>query len=353
MATRRPKPGKRLRALLIGFMVAVICLVAGAWGGMALSAERLFSGLLWPLLRLIFFITMGLALGQLIEAAGWVRHLGKLAGPLFQFACLGQRCSASFATAIVSGTAANAMLMALYEERQIERRQLIFSNLINHVPSYFLHLPTTLFIVLPLTGRAGGWYFALTFAALILRTAGIVLVARRGCGTFSAGQRSQPAAVPDASPPATAGLWLAVKQKLPGRLLGIAVYVIPIYTAVFVLNNLGLFRFTREWLANFVVSGFIPMEALSVVILSFVAEFSSGFAAAGALQAAGVLTIKQTVLALLIGNILAFPMRALRHQLPRYVGIFAPKLGTQLLLLGQGLRVLSLTVVGILFFMLF
>jgi hypothetical protein len=353
MATRRPDPRQRLRALLIGLAVAVICLAAGAWGGMALNAERLFSGLLWPLLRLIFFITVGLALGQLIEAAGWVRHLAKLAGPLFRFAGLGQRCSASFATAIVSGVAANAMLMALYEERQIDRRQLIFSNLINHVPSYFLHLPTTLFIVLPLTGWAGGWYFALTFAALCLRTTGVVWVARGGHYSGSEAPDDGRTVVEQTPQQPAASPWQAVKQRLPDRLLGIAVYVIPIYTAVFVLDSLGLFRFTREWLANFVVTGFIPMEALSVVILSFVAEFSSGFAAAGALQAAGVLSIKQTVLALLIGNILAFPMRAIRHQLPRYIGIFAPKLGTQLLVLGQGLRVLSLMAVGIIFFLLY
>ena len=40
---------------------------------------------------------------------------------------------------------------------------------------------------------------------------------------------------------------------------------------------------TREWLARFVVTAVVPVESLSVVILSFVAEFTSGFAAAGAL----------------------------------------------------------------------
>ena len=94
----------------------------------------------------------------------------------------------------------------------------------------------------------------------------------------------------------------------------------------------------------------MPMESLSVIILSFAAEFTSGFAAAGALLEAGVLTIKQTVIALLIGNILAFPMRTLRHQLPRYIGIYSPKMGSQILLLGQGFRIISLMVVGILYY---
>ena len=68
---------------------------------------------------------------------------------------------------------------------------------------------------------------------------------------------------------------------------------------------------------------------------------------------AGVLTVKQTVLALLAGNIVAFPIRALRHQLPRYMGIFSPKMGLQLLLLGQSLRVVSLMVVAMIYYCLF
>ena len=87
-----------------------------------------------------------------------------------------------------------------------------------------------------------------------------------------------------------------------------------------------------------------------MVVLSFAAEFTSGFAAAGALMDAGVLTVKQTVMALLIGNIVAFPIRALRHQLPRYMGIFSPRMGLQILLLGQGFRILSLIIVGVIYF---
>ena len=69
-----------------------------------------------------------------------------------------------------------------------------------------------------------------------------------------------------------------------------------------------------------------------------------------ALLQAGVLSVKQTVMALLIGNILAFPMRTLRHQLPRYIGIFSPKMGTQMLFMGQGFRIVSLIFVGVIYY---
>ncbi|MBW2410714.1 MAG: nucleoside recognition protein, partial [Deltaproteobacteria bacterium] len=252
------------------------------------------------------------------------------------------------------------------------------SNFTNQLPAFFLHLPTTFFIVIPLTGLAGALYFLITFIAVVFRTILFLI-----CGRFWL-PRPQPDNVrpqsdnvrpqsdnvrpqPDNVRPQSEEteeiqtssrkmefnkkqIWDRLKSRLPGRISRIAVYVVPIYTLVFLLNNLGLFAWLREELAGYVVTTFMPMESLSVVILSFAAEFTSGFAAAGALLDAGVLTVKQTVLALLIGNVLAFPIRALRHQLPRYIGIFSPKMGTQLLLMGQGFRVTSIILMGVLYY---
>jgi len=44
--------------------------------------------------------------------------------------------------------------------------------------------------------------------------------------------------------------------------------------------------------------------------------------------------------------VVATPVRALRHQLPYYMGIFRPKLGVLLITLGQTLRVISVIIVG-------
>ncbi len=64
--------------------------------------------------------------------------------------------------------------------------------------------------------------------------------------------------------------------------------------------------------------------------------------AAFALLEQGVISVEETVLALIAGNIIAFPVRTLRHQLPRYMGIFQPEMGLKILFLGQFFRVASL-----------
>ncbi|WP_299977878.1 nucleoside recognition protein [Desulfobacula sp.] len=306
-----------------------------------------------PLLRLLLFISIGLLAGQLIENFGWTRQVAVLARPFFRFSNLGNQCSAAFTTAFISGAAANAMLLDFYEDRKISKMQLFLSNYVNQFPAFFLHLPTTVFIVLPLTGTAGILYFVITFLATLFRTICFLMFGRLYLKKHPNVDREDVHTVPlgKENKKDLTAILNKIKSKLPGRLTNIIIWVLPIYTLVFILNLIGFFNYLNMALSDFVTLTIMPVESLSVVILSFAAEFTSGFAAAGALMDAGVINVKQTVIALLLGNILAFPIRALRHQLPRYMGIFSPKMGLQLLLSGQVFRVLSILLMGTLYYM--
>ncbi len=339
-----------VKPLLVSLLISVAVLSAGLFLIEDLNTGRMISRLFWPLTRLMLFISVGLVAGQIIEETGWTNTLAVLARPLFRFSNLGNHCSAAFTAAFFSGVTANAMLLDFYKEEKITRSQLFVSNFMNQLPAFFLHLPTTFFIVIPLTGWAGALYFLLTFAAVMLRTICLAFY-----GHFRLSKDPGTADKDFTKKTAThrkkaQNIWQGVKQKFPRRIKKIAIYVVPIYILVFILNDMGLFKMARHWLAGYVVTAFIPMEALSVVVLSFTAEFTSGFAAAGALLDAGVLTIKQTAMALLIGNIIAFPIRALRHQLPHYIGIYSPKMGVRLLAMGQGLRIVSIILVGSIYY---
>ena len=312
-----------------------------------------------PLFRLLLFISIGLLAGQLIENLGWTKQVAILARPFFRFSNLGNRCSAAFTTAFISGAAANAMLLDFYEDTKISTIQLFLSNYINQFPAFFLHLPTTVFIVLPLTGFAGALYFIITFLATFFRTICFLIfgklylsrhqdVDKENVNIVTPLEKNK---IGKENKKDMGVIIKKIKSKLPGRIINIIIWVLPIYTIVFILNINGGFDYLNKSLAGAVTLRIMPVESLSVVILSFAAEFTSGFAAAGALMDAGVITIKQTVIALLLGNILAFPIRALRHQLPRYMGIFSPKMGLQLLLSGQLFRVLSIILVGTLYYM--
>ncbi len=303
---------------------------------------------LYPLCRLLVLILLGLMAGQIIESTGLTRRLAIVAKPLFSFANLGLRCSTAFTTAFISGVAANAMLSGFYQDKLINKDQLYLTNLLNQIPAYVLHIPTTFCIILPLAGRAGAIYFGLTFAALLLRTIVLLLFGRFFVTPTTETKNHRNHIQLKTKQEST--IIETIRSRLPARLATIVVWVLPLYSIIFLLSHTNQFDQINRILDTFFITRFVPVEALSVVILGFTAEFTSGFAAAGAMLDAGIITIKQTVIALIAGHVLAFPVRALRHQLPRYIGIFAPKMGTQLLLLGQLLRISSIIVVTLLYY---
>jgi len=350
----------KYKNLAVSIIFTLVCIVFSLYYFESITLGVCLKKLGIPLFRLIFFISIGLLAGQLIENFGWTKQVAVLARPFFAFSNLGNRCSAAFTTAFISGAAANAMLLDFYKDKKISKIQLFLSNYINQFPAFFLHLPTTVFIVLPLTGFAGALYFIITFLATLFRTICFLVFGSLYLNpdqnlekediNVSSSQRKKK--IEKETKTDLTSIIIKIKSKLPKRIINIIIWVLPIYTIVFILNSNGFFDYLNQSLSGAVTLTIMPVESLSVVILSFAAEFTSGFAAAGALMDAGVMTIKQTVIALLLGNILAFPVRALRHQLPRYMGIFSPKMGLQLLLSGQLFRVLSIILMGTFYYIL-
>jgi len=335
--------GRWVVLLVFGLLFASYWL--GLWpGAHHLTAKKVYHQMAWPLLRLLIYMGAGLLVGQAIESLGWAAKLGSWAAPLLRWGHLHQESGASFTAAFFSGIMANTMLVTLYQEGQISRREMTITYLFNNgLPVYLLHLPTTFFIILPLTRQAGLIYLGLTLAAALLRSAALLVYGRVRLPAVAAGEGGVTAPLPASK----AGLLREIWQKFRKRFSRVILFTLPIYFFIFVLNDLGMFKWLRDAAAAHVSLGFLPMEAASVVIFSVATEFTSGIAAAGAFLQAGALTVPQTVMALVLGNIVATPIRALRHQLPTNVGIFSPKLGTQLLLLSQGLRLFSLFMVAV------
>ncbi len=321
-----------------------IIMGAVGFGGMQFTGERLTDKLLFPLGRLLGYLTAGLLVGQIIERLGWAAKLADLVRPLTRWGRLRRESGAAFVACFVSGIVANTMLMGFRQEERITTQELVLTYLVNNgLPIFLVHLPSTFFIVASLAGTAGLYYLGITFVAACLRSLGALAYARM--------------VLPPVQKTSTASSTETVRRKtrnLPSfwsrfgdRLFRIALFTVPIYTLVFLANEAGAFIRLREATAQWIAVDFYPIETASVIVFAVAAEFSSGMATAGALLDAGTLTAKQAALALICGTIVSTPIRAIRHQLPTHTGIFSLKLGSQLLFLSQGLRVTSLILVCI------
>ena len=310
-------------------------------------AVEVWGQLVWPLIRILFFVAVGLMIANLIESLKWTDNLAVVARPLVRLGNLSAVTGASFTMAFVSGVSANTMLAEAHDQGKLKKKEMILANLFNSLPRYFLHLPTIFFLTVPLIKGAAIIYVAITFFASLLQTLAVVMVSR-----MILAKPESPvllAAQEKKKIPLRSAFEKSIK-RLKKRMKKITMFMVPVYVIFFLLGRYGVFDRLEEIFASIWLLSWLPPQSLGIVVLHVTAEFSAGLAAASALLANNSLEIREVVLALLVGNILATPIRALRHQLPYYMGIFSPRLALELIIVSQVARALCVIIIGIFYY---
>ncbi|SHJ03342.1 nucleoside recognition domain-containing protein [Halodesulfovibrio aestuarii] len=333
--SRKRKSKSPIKALIIAITCSLTALAVILTNDPSLILwDKAWPGLIRPLLRMLGFLGIGLIVGITVEGMGWAPLLATLVRPVMRFGNLKDESGAAFTTAFFSGTAANTMLMTFWKEKKISLQEMKLSYLINTgLPVFLLHLPTTFFIIVPMTRTAGAIYLSLNGIAALLRTFLLLIWTRIKLAPHAAtsAAENQPAHRKTSA--------AKVLDAFRKRFLRICTITAPVYFLIYALNQAGMFEYLRTTAAGWITSAYLPVEAVSVVVFAVAAEFTTGIAAAGALLDGGALTTEQLVLALVLGTIVATPIRALRHQLPSQTGVFSFKIGFPMLLMSQALRI--------------
>jgi len=314
----------------------------------ALFLSQLWHHLGWPLVRMLFYISIGLLVANFIEALNWTRKIAIISRPLTRFAHLSPLAGAAFSMAFFSGIAANTMLSEGYANGKIEKKELILANLFNSLPTYFLHLPTTFVITAPLIKGAAVTYIGLTLGAAVLRTLSVSLISHflLPRPTVDNNEETEPTMAETNLQSA----WQRTWKRFKLRIRKIIRFTIPIYILFYILTQMGIFARLQAFMAaHLAFLSWLSPQAMSIIGLHVAAEFTAGLAAAGAMLADGVMSQREIILALLVGNILSSPVRAFRHQFPYYAGIFKPALALQLIAYSQLFRLFSIVCVTLLY----
>ena len=313
-----------------------------------MSPAELWGQILWPLCKLVGLVSVGLFIGNLIEALHWTRFVGRLAMPLARLGRMCEISAASFSVAFVSGITANTMLAEAYDQERLTRRELILSNLFNSLPTYFLHLPTMVFITVPILKSAAVVYLAITVGAALLRTVSILAVGRV---LLTGLDRCHAVEMPGKTSLSVREVLDKTWKRFRRRIRKIVMITAPIYVGVHFMHQLGMFAAAERFLAEHMgFFSWLHPQSVGIIVFQLAAEFSAGMAAAGAMLDAGSMAERDVVMALLVGNILSSPMRAFRHQFPYYAGIYKPGLALELIVCSQTFRALSLAVCGAVYF---
>jgi hypothetical protein len=302
----------------------------------------LTTDLLLPLTRLLFGMAVALLAANALEALQWTRRLAGLAAPLVSFARLGPASGAAFALAFFSPASANALLAEAHGKGDLSGRELMFANLFNSLPSFLLHLPTLFLLAWPALGPPAATYAGLCLLAALVRTLFAAVAAR--CFLPSLPDAARIAPPPPGGPKnfreAARTAWKRFRRRLP-RLICVTA---PVYVLMYCLQRYGCFAAAQDWLAAHTDRlSFLKPQALGIIALHLAAEMGAALSAAGSVFNAGGLSASEVVLALLVGNILSTPMRAVRHQLPSYAGFFKPLPALKLVLANQTLRAASMS----------
>lgn len=108
-------------------------------------------------------------------------------------------------------------------------------------------------------------------------------------------------------------------------------------TAVFALRDRGAFEaFSVLPLAE--IFG-IPPETI-VPLTTYVASPIVGISLLGPMIASNGITPVQAMIVLMLGSMFMLPFFAIRSLLPRYVGLFGPRLGVGIVVFSTGMSIL-------------
>ncbi|MCK5661399.1 MAG: nucleoside recognition protein, partial [Methanosarcinales archaeon] len=179
----------------------------------------------------------GIVIAELLVELGLIQKIGYIVLPLTRFAHLRDECGVSFLTAFASPTAANTMLVKLYDSDKIDKRELTIASITNSFPAIVMHWRTLVPVLIPLLGMTGMVYILILTFVGVLKTLVVLLV---GHFTLEAKPDVPVTTVRKTPPP----FRIALKDSLQSSkrtLKRILFVTIPTTVIVFILIDMGIF----------------------------------------------------------------------------------------------------------------
>ena len=286
------------------------------------------------------FTALGIALGVLVMnyvmgRESVVRLVDRLGRWVTRLSGLPGYCSLPFVVSLVSPSTASSMLVAMYRDGRLTRRELYVASLINAFPALLSHLRTLVPVLLSTMGVYGLAYLSILMAIGLAQMLIFAIIGRR----YAAGGKGVAG-----SAGLVSGNVLSLRRAL--RLIVRMVVVTAVTSAAFtVVMGLGIDQYINDYLSH----AFSALNPYVVgLIVAYMVSDSAAFAAAGTLISngfSGTLVIRW----LLLGYVVSSLVRGVRHNAPYYLGIYGFRDGVAILLISILTRaLLALVVLGVL-----
>ena len=283
--------------------------------------------------KIVPIIAIGIFVTSLAVNLGLMRKLDRLIKPLSSKANISAVSALSVVTCMFSTTAGYSMLVDGLNEKIISERELIATTVISSFPSSLSHLFTFFVpVVIPILGlTTGSIYVCLVGLAAFLKSCIGIILARlwlKDANTSSSKptlSTLDPAHAPVVDNKSAVNKSAKSTYKMLKRIVPTMFITLFLVSVAMELNLFESFSAILEPVTNI-----LGLESeVALISATDIVNTYAGIILAGSLLSEGLISTKGVLIALLLGTVVSFSARFVKHSLPLHISLFGPKLGSK------------------------
>ena len=295
---------------------------------MIISTSLLYAA--YYVIKIVPIIAIGIFATGLAVNLGLMRKFDRLVKPLSAKARISGTSALSVLTCTFSSTAGYSMLSEGLNNKRISEREVIAVSLITSFPGILSHLFTFFIpVVIPILGfTTGVIYVCLRGFVALLKTCLGIFLARLWLKDIDNQSTNSQSSV--SNPVHTSIDKKHALNKSAASTYKMLKRITPIMLITLFLTSvameLGIFQSFSKILDP--VMNILGLESeIALISATLIVNTYSGMILSGSLLGDGMISTKGVLIALLLGNVISFSTRFVKHSLPLHVSLFGPKLG--------------------------
>ena len=268
-----------------------------------------------------------------IMNTGVMKKLSNLLSPILRKLRINPLSISSILTCFFSPTVGYSILAEGLKENKINEKEIIGTSLANSFPSVLSHTFTFFIpVVVPILGWTGILYVLIRLGVALTKT--II-----GFVYLSIISKDYSFEVPDINKldkKENAKKSFKSTLRFAKRLIPILFFMM---TLVIYLSKVGFFDYVERFVKP--ITNLLNLNPnVGILALTEIMNVQAAIVMAGGVLNEGILSSKEVLIGLIIGNVLTFSTRYVKHSLPLHVSLFGAKLGTKIVMVNAAITLL-------------
>jgi len=268
-----------------------------------------------------------------IMNTGVMKKLSNLLSPILRKLRINPLSISSILTCFFSPTVGYSILAEGLKENKINEKEIIGTSLANSFPSVLSHTFTFFIpVVVPILGWTGILYVLIRLGVALTKT--II-----GFVYLSIISKDYSFEVPDINKldkKENAKKSFKSTLRFAKRLIPILFFMM---TLVIYLSKVGFFDYVERFVKP--ITNLLNLNPnVGILALTEIMNVQAAIVMAGGFLNEGILSSKEVLIGLIIGNVLTFSTRYVKHSLPLHVSLFGAKLGTKIVMVNAAITLL-------------